>query len=145
MTILTFGANVYITANLFQSYCLSCYGSPLWDLSCRKTMDKLFVTWRKCLRRVLKIPTRTHCDLLPIIIDSDDLATQLHRWFLNYLINACRSKNMLIKTASKLVINGTVCNYINFMARKYDFEKYSLLQSSVPKISIKWQFLLNHF
>ena len=40
---------------LFQSYCMSFYGSQLWDFSGRE-IEKIFVAWRKAVRRVRKLP-----------------------------------------------------------------------------------------
>ena len=51
---------------LFKSYCTSYYGSSLWDIT-DKLMSVFYVTWRKAIRKVFRLPYRTHCDLLPVI------------------------------------------------------------------------------
>ena len=61
---------------LFNSYCTSFYGCPLWNLS-SKYMSHFYVTWRKSIRKLFDLPFRTHCDLLPIIADCKHIETQL--------------------------------------------------------------------
>ena len=41
---------------LFRSYCTTFYGALTLDLSCKRTMDFLYKAYRKCLRRLLKLP-----------------------------------------------------------------------------------------
>ena len=54
--------NVRLT--LFKMYCTSFYGSQLLNFSCITDLNKLYVAYRKCLRRVLKVPCNTHCNIL---------------------------------------------------------------------------------
>jgi hypothetical protein len=49
--------------NLFCTYCTSFYGCPMWNLE-SKDVNKFYVAWRKCIRNVWSIPSRTHCNLL---------------------------------------------------------------------------------
>ena len=39
------------------------YGSVLWDLA-HPSVEDVCITWRKGLKRVLELPTRTHSDLV---------------------------------------------------------------------------------
>ena len=55
-----------ITYELFKTYCMSLYGSLLWDYE--STGVELFYTaWRKCVRRIWQLPRTTHCVLLYLI------------------------------------------------------------------------------
>ena len=51
-----------IKAELMHKYCSSFYGFLLLPLT--SCLDKLQVTWRKALRRVWRLPNRTHCSIL---------------------------------------------------------------------------------
>ena len=49
---------------LFKVYCMSLYGSVLWDFS-SSYVNVFNTAWRKCIRRLYALPTRTHNALLP--------------------------------------------------------------------------------
>ena len=53
---------------LVKSYCMAFYGYVLLDLS-SKNINKLYVTWRKCIRKFLDIPYRTHARYVSFIFD----------------------------------------------------------------------------
>ena len=59
-------ANTYVKYTLFRSYCMSAYGSQLWDFS-GKNCIRFYTAWRQCVRRIYKLPPLTHCHLLPYI------------------------------------------------------------------------------
>ena len=57
-------ASSHMRNYLFFKFCNSFYGSqflPIFD----STMDDVYRAWRMAVRRVWKIPWRTHCNLLP--------------------------------------------------------------------------------
>ena len=43
-------------SRLFNTYCTNIYGSPLWKHFERKLLESFYIAWRKCIRRVWKIP-----------------------------------------------------------------------------------------
>ena len=45
---------------LFKSYCSSMFGSELWSIDVSE-IEVFFVAWRKSLRRVMSLPSATHC------------------------------------------------------------------------------------
>ena len=54
-------------SRLFNTYCTNIYGSPLWKHFDRKLLEPFYIAWRKCIRRVWKIPFTSHNVLLPYI------------------------------------------------------------------------------
>ena len=52
-----------ILTRLFQSYCLSLYGSALWTLSC-PALYHLEVAFNKILRKIWHLPYRSHTQVL---------------------------------------------------------------------------------
>jgi hypothetical protein len=62
-----FHCNFETKVKLFQSFCISLYGSVLWDLSGRSTYLS-YTVWRKAVRKIISVHPRTHCALLPLII-----------------------------------------------------------------------------
>ena len=53
---------------LLKTYCMSLYGCVLWNLG-SKCMSDFYVTWRKSIRKLLRLPLRTHSKYLPLICD----------------------------------------------------------------------------
>ena len=51
-------------SRLFNTYCTNIYGSPLWKHFDRKLLEPFYIAWRKCIRRVWKIPFTSHNVLL---------------------------------------------------------------------------------
>ena len=68
--------NTTVRNKLFHQYCSSMYGSHLWDLT-NKNVENMCIQWRNAHRRVLSVPGRTHCDLLPLIADNMPLEVKL--------------------------------------------------------------------
>ena len=56
---------------LFKFFCMSLFGSVLWDFS-SKHVEMFYTTWRKCIRRLLGLPYRTHNNLLHLIFRSTE-------------------------------------------------------------------------
>jgi len=60
--------NIDIKYKLFKSFCMSVYGSPLWNYSV--DMCKAFyVAWRQRICRLFNVSPMTHCALFNIICD----------------------------------------------------------------------------
>ena len=56
-------------SQLFNTYCMNIYGSPLWKYYDKNLVEVFYVAWRKSLRRVWKISNATHNNLLPFILN----------------------------------------------------------------------------
>ena len=52
---------------LFNTYCMNIYSSPLWKYYDKNLLEVFYVAWRKSLRRVWKISNVAHNNLLPFI------------------------------------------------------------------------------
>jgi hypothetical protein len=93
-----------IKGSLFQQYCTSMYGVIFSQLY-HRDVNKLYVTWRKAMRRIYKLPGRTHGNLLPIVTNILPADLQINLRFLkhmslglnhenstvNFLFNMCNS------------------------------------------------------
>ena len=51
---------------LFRTYCMNVYGSQIWAFN-KTYLNKFYVAWRKAIRRIWKLPYRTHNNLLHLI------------------------------------------------------------------------------
>ena len=68
-----------IRGKLLQTYCCSWYGCQNWDAA-SKYASQLITEWNKAVRWTLRIPYKTHRNLLPAITQSNSFAIQhLHR------------------------------------------------------------------
>ena len=60
-------------SRLFDSYCMNLYGSQFFKYDDIKSMELLYVTCRKSIRKIWKIPPRSHCNLLHHINSCDPI------------------------------------------------------------------------
>ena len=51
---------------LFRTYCMNVYGSQIWAFN-KTYLNKFYVAWRKAIRRIWKLPYRTHNNSLHLI------------------------------------------------------------------------------
>ena len=115
-----------ILYKLFNNFCLSLYGSQLWKISSSKIMEPLYIAWRKCVRRIFRLPYTTHCNLLPIIANDLSLEFKLHNRYLNFLDSLCGSKNSCVNLCVKLIGIGSqsiVSNSLSYLCYLYDFDR----------------------
>lgn len=91
---------------LFKSYCMSVYGSQLWDYS-GKHCNKFYIAWRKCIRRLLGIPHNTHCRYLHLICDDIPVDLQLHARFINFMKACSKSSSDIVRICSTLALNSS--------------------------------------
>ena len=71
------GLPVDVAYSLFKCFCMPLYGSQTWDLS-STAINSFFISWRKSIRRLLKLPRQTHCALLHLICDDIHVSYQMY-------------------------------------------------------------------
>jgi hypothetical protein len=111
---------------LFKTYCHSFYGSQLFDYS-SDYIEDLFIAWRKCIRKILGLPYRTHCALIPVIINDTNISYQLHKRVLRF-VKSCLESKGLCKLTMLMALNGSgsvTCKNINLICNLYNIDKYS--------------------
>ena len=116
---------------LFHKYCHAFYGTqiyPLYDNS----LNDVFKAWRMAVKRVWKVPWRTHSNMLP------HLAGVLppERWFckrsINFLNMAVKSDNMYVKMVINMGIHGTysvIGGNVRMLRYKYNMDVKEILKS----------------
>ena len=90
-----------IKSQLFESYCCSYYGCPIWNLN-GKYCSKFQVAWRNCIRKVWQLPARSHRALVNVISGKPSIHTQLLLRFTNFFCNAIQSVNSLVSICAKM-------------------------------------------
>ena len=82
----------YILTRLFQSYCLSLYGSGLWSLSA-PAIQNIEVALNKILRRIWSLSSRSHSRIVHLVANLHSLFNVIYR----------RSKSLLFAAAQCLL------------------------------------------
>ena len=90
-----------VKSALFKTYCTSYYGCVLWSLRSRD-IDRIYVTWRKIIRRLWNVPYRTHGRLLPVLLDDYSIEVQFMLRFSNFILKASQSDNSHISMCANL-------------------------------------------
>jgi len=130
-------SNCFIIYRLFNNFCMSLYGCQLWNLASTTVLEPIYIAWRKCIRRIFKIPNMTHCNLVHLICQDICIKTRLHRRFIKFFIETCKSNNSCVALASKMALNGSMSqtgDSLNFISHLYDLNKYNMTSYDLLKI-----------
>ena len=114
---------------LFESHCTSFYGCPLWDIT---NVNRLEVCWRKCLRRLFRLPPRTHCSLLPLLLCKPELKIQLLMRCAKFMYNCYKSSNYVVRLCTNQSLLSQSISNRNLTLIKYVLHRdvHSLLTNS---------------
>ena len=104
-------------------------------------MEKLYVTWRKCVRKILNVPYNTHSVLLPIICNDLNIDCQLYKRVLKFFTSLGKSDNIYNKLTLRLITQGNnsrMSHTFNHLSYKYGFNKYDFIENiSMPNLMKK--------
>ena len=106
---------------------MSVYGSVLWDISSNGE-NRFYVAWRKCVRKLFKLPYRTHSYLLPYICQDFNINDQIKKRISNFIMSIQKSNNDCILLCSKMTLNGSSSIMSNNYVELRNVE-YPLLES----------------
>ena len=110
-----------VKLKLFSSYCMSLYGSNLWDFTSVK-FEYFCTQWRKAIRKILGVPYVMSSNLLHVICDSCPIDSQLILRFLKFMDVSINSDNYNTSLCCKLALQGSgssVSNNILLVKHKY--------------------------
>ena len=97
--------DVNVLSKLFDTYCTSYYGSPLWKLD-HSSLKRFCVAWRKCIRRIFKLDCRTRSKYLPLLMNKPDIETQLLMRFIKFWHACWYSENTKVSFCAKMTYEG---------------------------------------
>lgn len=118
-------SNVDTKYKLFKSFCMSVYGSQLWNFE-SNVCNSFYTAWRKCVKRLFRLPQRTHSCLLNFVCEDLPIDTQLHCRFGRFLNSCLESKSDLIRIVCKTALVNPLSNMsmsTNFICHKYKISK----------------------
>ena len=117
-------ASSHLRNFLFHKYCTSFYGTQILPMY-EACFGELYKAWRMAVRRVWRVPWRTHCNLLPHM--AGVMAPEL--WFVKRAINfanlAINSKNPYVKTVSNMGLFGSYSTFggnVRWLQYKYSLD-----------------------
>ena len=131
-------ASSAVKCALFKNYCTSLYGALFCDMSSIH-LERLCISWRKALRRIFKLPNRTHCRFLPIISNIDSVDVLIHRRFIKHLLMGLKHDNSVVKFlfqmchSKKLTRMGNNALYI---CQKYGMTLHDIDKVNMAKLDI---------
>ena len=88
---------------LFNSFCTSFYGSPLFEINCS---ERLYTCWRKCIRSLLNLSPLTHSVFLPHLIGKVDLKIDLLSRFVRFWSSCLNSSSRVVRLAMEYCLHG---------------------------------------
>ena len=117
---------------LFHQYCQSMYGSQLWLLT-SPSVNKMCTQWRKAHRRILSIPSMTHCELIPLIANNMPIETRLDCKYIAFYKAIATSKNSVVNYVARSRLHkcsSTMGNNMNHLMHKYNISVDDILVTS---------------
>ena len=79
---------------LHTSFCMSLFGSELWNYHSRY-IEEIFVAWRKTMRKLFRLPYRTHNYIVCGI--TEDIFIKLHRRVTKFMYSMLHSDNDTVR------------------------------------------------
>ena len=86
-------------SKLIDTYCLDLYGSQLWKYS-KNDVNAFYTAWRKVVRRIWKIPSTTHCNLLPSINKFLPIEFLMEKRCAKFIWSCFNSHNLIVRNIS---------------------------------------------
>ena len=114
---------------------MSLYGCELFNYN-RKYISELYVAWRKVMRRVFKLPMRTHNYIVCGIVESVNLLLDCR--IAKFIFNVINSKNRMVTT---LINTFLTCESSVFAENYKTYCKSIISQYNVAKRFEKFVFL----
>ena len=91
------GTDPSVKMKLLSSFCLSLYGSVLWNLSCRN-LRLIEVALNKILRRIWNVPSRTHTGILHCLAGISSISNVVYARSKSLLRSARKSPSVTVST-----------------------------------------------
>ena len=121
-----------ILKKLFTHYCTNFYGVALCNVR-SKGFNNLHILWRKAVKRILRLPFRTHNVLLPCILGKPDFDTAILIRIVKFYISMLYSSNDIVKCLAHRCQQQTVSNMGKNISLCY--HKYGMSEFSVDSLS----------
>ena len=122
-----------IEIKLFNQFCCSFYGSPLWYLN-GAAVQPLCVDWRKSLRSLWGVHPTPHCDVITTLSDQIPLIVTLQNRFIRFVSKCLSSSNCI----SKLMSNFAISNSMSAAGKNYRSLKHADGEFNNSRSVMRW-------
>lgn len=119
-----------VRLKLFNSFCIHLYGCESWDI-CSQTMESFLVAYRKCVRYLINLPSRTHRVFIPIICNSTPIENKIMNRIAKFAYKTSTSTNKLVKACSVAMRRGSGSNLsqsVSFICAKYNIHRFRIFE-----------------
>ena len=104
-----------------DTYSLVLYGSQLWKYS-KNDVNAFYIAWRKVVRRIWKIPSTTHCKLLPATNKSLPIEFWIEKRCAKCIWSCSNSHNLIVRNISLAAKISSFSNFgdnYRYLSNKY--------------------------
>ena len=118
-----------IRLRLFHTFCVHLYGCECWDLRSSTAYE---VAYRKCVRRIIGLPYRTHRALLPLVSQSQPLDLRLINRVCKFTYALGTSSNALVRICARAARRGSgsiLSNNVSVICARYNLPRNALFDS----------------
>ena len=131
----------------FNTNCNSYYGCVLANQTDR-SLDVLDCTWRVCSRKILYLPSRTHCNIIPHLMGTLPPSKQINQRTVSFFINGLNHNTNFVKYFFNHCLvseSSTMYKNLRRIAYNLDITLDSLLTLSKTKmkkimnVEINWR------
>ena len=105
---------------LHTTYCMSLYGCEIWNYNSRY-IDEMFIAWRKIMRKLFKLPNRTHNYIVCGIIEC--ISIKLDRRLAKFVYSMLNSRNLTVFKLIRLFLqsdSSTFAENVQYLMYKYE-------------------------
>ena len=99
---------------------------------------KMCTQWRKAHRRILSVPSMTHCKLLPLIANNVSMETRLDCKYLAFYKAIATSRNSIVNYVARSKLHdhsSTMGKNMNHLMYKYNISVEDILQTSKKQMN----------
>ena len=125
---------------LFNSQCLSLYGSNLWRLDDKK-VENICTTWKVCCRRLLGLSPRTRSHLIPQLMETAPILDIIMHRMLNFVLNGLNHDSNVIKSFFKnslLANTSYMSTNVQTILRNFNINYLELFSFNKNKLKTKY-------
>ena len=124
---------------LFNTHCNTFYGCELCDIMSNQ-FNHIFVNWRKSIRYLLDLPYRTHCCLLPHIVDVPNASTQIFQRIICFFKKGLHHGSTYVQAFYRHCLmnnNSFMTRNVNIICRKIDISPHDLVNKTLNQLKTK--------
>jgi hypothetical protein len=121
-----------IKYKLVKSIATSMYGCELWHAN-TKCIKRIDIVWRKSIRKILNISSRTHCKFIPYLVNNNGLLELVISRKINFLRKCLQSQNCTVVLSANLVQSGSLSTFTESILKICSL--YNMSFSSITSVS----------